>query len=365
MADIYKIKITDHQLTTITFGFVFGYTSITTSSFTMALAGRDAWISVIVAVLLGALIIWFQTYLGGLYPDKTYVEIIRDLLGKWLGGFINANFILLCLIGTAQIVWYVGDFFTTQFMPETPSYAINTLFVTVVVIALLYGLEAITRAFEIFIYLILPLFALSMLLLIPNIKVDYLLPVFEKGITPILKGSLPLLEFAVIPVILLNMIYPVNVKDIKKAKKAIFKGYLTGMLLSFVLTIMCGLVLGSDITANSRFTVFLLTKEINLANIFSRMEALIVIVWLLAIFNSTIFYFYPVVLGLSQLLKLKDHKIIILPLGLIITVLSGFIYTNVPYEISWDSIVWFPYISTFGIVTPVVLLIIHIIRKRK
>ncbi|MCQ1530444.1 GerAB/ArcD/ProY family transporter [Lutispora saccharofermentans] len=358
-----KIKITDHQLIAITTAFVCGVSTIIISSRVTTIARHDAWISAIGAMLFGLLIIWMNTYLGGLYPGKTYVEVIQLLLGKWIGGFIAACFIMMCFIGAPQFIWYVGDFFTTQYMQETSLYIINILFSSVVVIALLYGIETIARASEIFFYGIVIMFILSMLLVSPNIDINNILPVLERGITPVLRGSLPMLAFTVLPTIILNMVYPVNVKDIRNAKKSIFVGYMIGMSISFISVLMCNLVMGSTITASSRFPVFLLTKEINVGVIFTRLEALIVIVWLFTIFNNTVFYFHAGALGLAQLLKLKDYKSIVLPLGLIMSVFSGFVYKDVIYESKWDTEVWFPYIASFGLILPALLLIIFFIKK--
>ncbi len=358
-----KIKITSHQLMAITVLFVCGASTIIIASSITSLAKQDAWISAIVGMLVGLIVIWINTYLGELFPDKTYVEVIQLLLGKWLGGFIAANLIFMCFIGAPQFVWYVGDFFTTQYMPETPTYAINILFSIVVVIALLYGIEAMARASEIFFYVIVGMFTLTMLLVAPNMNGNNILPVLENGAVPVLKGTLHLLSFTTFPTILLNMIYPVNVEDIKAAKKSIFTGYLIGMSITFVSIMMCNLVLGSTITSISRFPVFLLTKEINVGIIFTRLEGLIVIVWLLTIFNNTVIFLYAGTLGLAKLLKLNDHKKIILPSGLIMAVFSNFIYTNVIYEMKWDTQVWLPYIFTFGLVLPTLLILVYLTKK--
>ncbi|HAN09563.1 MAG TPA: spore gernimation protein KB [Clostridiales bacterium] len=362
-----KIKITSHQLMAITMTYVCGASTIIIASSAASLAKQDAWISAVVAALFGLIVIWLNTYLGGLYPDKTYVEVIQLLLGKWLGGFVVATFVFVCIGGAAQFVWYVGDFFTTQYMTETPTYIIDVLFVIVIVIAIFYGLEAIARASEIFFYIIIAMFILSMFLVMPNINIDNIFPVLEKGIVPVLKGSLPLLAFTVLPLIILNMIYPVNinVNDIKDAKKSMLKGYIIGMSITFISIVMCIFVLGSTITADVRYPVVFLTKEINVGIIFTRLEALIVIVWILTIFNNTLFYFYAGFLGLSQLLKLKDYKKILLPLGLIMAVISNFVYDSVPYEIDWDTNVWFPCIFTYGLILPVVLLIVYCIKNIK
>jgi spore germination protein KB len=248
-------------------------------------------------------------------------------------------------------------------MPETPPYIINLVFSAAMVVSLLYGIEAIARASELFFYVIIVILTFSMILVIPNIDLNNILPILEKGVIPPLKGTLPLLSFTALPTIILNMIYPSNITNIKTTRKSLFTGYLVGMSITFISVLMCNLVLGPTITASSRFPVYLLTKEINVGMIFTRLEALVVIVWLLTIFNNAVFFFYGGMLGLAQLLQLKNHKSIILPLGLIVTVASGFIYKDVPYEIKWDTEVWPPYILTIGLFLPLLLLLVYYLRK--
>ena len=361
--DIEKAKITNHQLMVITAAYVCGASTLIIASSSAQIAKQDAWISSIVSALSGIIIVYINTYLGGLYPDKTYVETIQFLLGKWVGGFVSVLLIFVSIVGAAQFVWYVGDFFTTQYLRETSAYIINILFVITIIIAMLYGLEVIARASEVFFYIILITYFLSIILVMPNIRIENLFPILEKGIMPSLKGSLPLLAFTVLPLIFLNMIYPVNVNDIKGAKKSIFKGYLVGMTITFISIIMCILVLGSTISASARYPIFLLTKEINIGIVFTRLEPLIISVWLFTIFNNTVFYFYTGALGLAQLLNLKDYKKIVLPLGLVVTVISGVAYNNVIYEINWDNLVWIPCTFTFGLILPLLLLLIYFINK--
>lgn len=358
-----KIKISDYSFMITVSGFVFGSAPLLISSSIAAIAGRDAWISSLLATAAGLFIVWLNTYLGGLYPDKTLVEVIILLLGKWLGLAASLFFAFVGIITTSQVIWYVGDFITTTYMPEASAFPINALFVTAAVIALLYGIEAMCRACEIFFIFLFPLYLLSMAMLAPNIEVNNLLPVMENGISPILKGIIPLMSFTILPVIFLNMVYPVNLADIKKGKKAMFKGYLLGMLTAFVGTFMSILVLGASITSNLRFPLFILTQEINVGIIFTRLEAMILVVWLTTNFISTFFYFYAGAFGLAQVLKLKDYKRIVIPLGLIIVVLSDFIYKNVPYEINWDSYVWPSVVFTLGFILPVLLICVSTIKR--
>lgn len=73
--------------------------------------------------------------------------------------------------------------------------------------------------------------------------------------------------------------------------------------------------------------------------------------------------FYAGIISIAQLLKLKDHKKIILPLGLIIVVMSGIVYTDDIYKSTWDTFVWPPFVATFGLILPIVMVTGFYIKK--
>jgi spore germination protein KB len=357
-----KIKISNMQLFMITMLLVVGPSTIIFSSSAAALVKQDAWLSVIVTTIAGLPVLWINTTLGSLYPEKTFFEIIQSLLGKWLGSFVSINFILMAIILATRAVSYVGNFFSTMYMQEPTS--VRILFVISIAIALLYGLEAISRAISFLFFIVIFMYLLTIMFCIPDFKTENLFPILEQGITPVLKGAIPISSYSVFSMIFINNIYPVNVSDIKKAKKSMLNGYLFGMLLVLTSILSCILVLDSKITATSNFPVFLRSKQINVGVLFTRIEGLTIIDWLIIIFIGATIYYYSAILGLSQLIKLKDHKKIVLPLGLIIIVLSKIINKNVPYQMYWSIYVLLPYIFTFGFILPVVLLIIALIRNK-
>jgi spore germination protein KB len=109
---------------------------------------------------------------------------------------------------------------------------------------------------------------------------------------------------------------------------------------------------------------FIITKEIDVGVIFSRLEALVGIVWLVVSFFAAFIYIYAGILGLSQILKLKDYKRIVIPVLLIVAVYSGIVYKDAPYQLNWDTVVRTPAAIVFGFVLPLALLVISLIRKK-
>ncbi len=352
-----KIKISNHQLFALVANFTIGTIIITISAHVAELANQDAWISALITPIIGFPFIWMYYYLGKLYSGKTLVEILISVFGKWFGWIVSACFVIfVCFLNVASVLSYVGYFMKTEYMTETPSYAFYTLIAVVLMIGLLYGLETIARSAEVFIYIVTAVIILAMLLSIPNIKVENLLPVLEKGVTPVLKGSLYLSSYLTWPIIILNMIYPANVQDISKARKPLFLGYIWGAAINFICTIMTIMVLGGTITARADYPTYLVAKEINIG-IITRIEGIVSGAWIITEFIRAILYFYAGLIGFSQLFGLKDYKRIVLPLGLIVLVFAGVIYPDIAYQGKWDTTTWIPFIGTFGAVLPIVLLI--------
>lgn len=359
-----KETITNRQLMLLASIFMFGSSPLKLPSSVAKLADRDVWIAVILAGIVGLAFMWLYMSIGELYPDKTLIEATLLALGKPVGSIVCIFYIFNAFITATQIIWYAGDFFTTIYIPEGSAFPINLMFVAVVVIALLYGVEVTGRAIEIMSFILYPLFFISMILVHPNVRPTNLLPILENGLLPATKGALIVSAYSTFSFIYVNMIFPINIQNIKKAKRSIYLGYLLSFFCVLVSVTMCVLVLGSSATADFRFPLFLLTNEINVGVIFSRIEALMIFVWLASNFTSTYFYSYAAVKGLSQLLAVKDYKRLVIPIGMIIAVYSDVIYENVPHQIEWDLVTWTPIAIIIGIIFPVATLIAALIRRK-
>lgn len=349
----------------VTSGFSFGSIALMLPSTIAELAGPDVWLSILFGTAAGFIFIWIYAKLGELNPDKTFVEIIQLYFGKWAGGIVAGFFVISALIVADQIVWYFGDFVHTEFRFDLPMLPTNAIFITLLVFALWCGIEAMYRTTELLFVVLFTFFIVAMLLLVSTVKPENLLPIMEKGASPVLKGSIPFLVNCTWPLVFLNMVYPVCFKNVKEAKKALFKGYLLGALTAFTAVTICVLVMGSSLIANIRFPMYVVSKEINLIVIFSRLEALVVSIEIGASFIAAFCYAYAGVFGLAQLLKLKSYKILVLPIGLLLAVYSTDIYDNTAYEIKWDSTTWPPMSFTLGFILPLVLLILSVIKNKQ
>ncbi len=333
------------------------------SSLIAGIAKQDAWISPLFAIIFGVLVMLMYYYLGSRYPGLSLLGIIKKIFGKWMGLVVSICYVVLFMTTAAEIPWYIGSYFG-RIMHETPTYVINTLFIAGIVIAVLYGIEAIARASEIFVMLVTVLFIAFILLLINNIKIEYMTPMLEAGFSPILKGSFFLSCYITFSVINVMMIFPRYISELPQAKIALVKGFLWSGIISFITILMSILVLGSALTARSGFPTLLLASSIDIGNFITRLEYIISVIWILTFFMIGLFFFFSTITGLAELIGLRDGKKIVLPMGLVILVLSGVVFPNAIYQGNWDNTVYAPLITTFGLVIPFMMMIVYLIKKR-
>jgi len=358
-----KSKITSHQLSAITACGTIGGSLIVISASVAGIAKQDAWLTALITPVFGIVIISIYYFLGSRYQGMTLIGITKKLFGKWVGFLISVGYVFLFLTTAFHFPWYVGDF-TGHIMHETPIYAINLLFVAAVVAALLYGIETIARASELFIVFITVFFFLLVILVAPNAKIEYIQPILENGIVPVLTGTLPLSSVTALPMITIMMVYPLHVADIPAARKALLQGYLWAGFIIFVTIAITILVLGSNITSKLQYPTFSLARQINVGTLLTRLEHVISIIWIVTQFMIGVLFFYAGVTGFSELLGLKDYKIIVLPMGLIMLVMSQVVFPDTVYQTHWVSLVWLPFIVTFALIIPLLMLLMHFIKNR-
>jgi len=334
------------------------------SNVVASIAKRDAWMVPLATTVIGIVMLGVYRYLGIHYPDKTLIEIIESIFGKWIGLVISAGYVLLFISTAFRIPWHVSNFITIQTLTETPDYIIDFFFILATTVAVLYGLEAFARASEIFFYVVIGLFFMEMLLVAPNAKIENIFPILENGLAPVFSSLVSLSAFVTFPLVSILMIYPRHVNNPGRAGKSMFIGYLWSSSVVFVAILMSILVLGPDIASKSQFPIYHLSKEINVGMVLTRLESIITAIWIMTQMTISILYFYASVVSIAQLFKLKDHKSLIIPFGILTQVMTGVVFPSVIYQENFDSLVWPLYILTYGFILPVVMFITHLVRGK-
>ena len=359
------VKINAFQFLVLVIFFTIGTSILTIPSVLAAEAKQDAWISAIFGTGIGLLVIWLLCTIAQWFPHLTLVQINEKLFGKWVGKIISLLFVSMPFLYTSILLYYLGTFLKIHAMPSTPMVALYILMGMVIVMGVRLGLETIARSAEILIAVFFVLFLILVVLMLPEIKFENIQPVYEAGTKKIVQSSLHLVVNTSFNAVILLMIYPTFINKTKQGKKSFLIGNLIGGIIMIIITFLSVSVLGGQNTARQMYPAYELAKRINVGDFVERIEVLMSTLWIISLYFKATLYFYASVLGIAQILNLKDYRPITIPLGMIAIILPLVIYPNVIYQQYWDRTTGNSLSILIGFFLPLLLGVVYAIRKKQ
>ncbi|MBP2240342.1 spore germination protein KB [Cytobacillus eiseniae] len=324
-------------------------------------AQHDMWMTPIVGSLIGFITVYITWKLYQLYPKLTPIQYSEIILGKAVGKIFSLFLVSFYIHNTGLIIRQYTDFITGNVMFETPGvfFSISIMFVSA--LAVRGGIEVIARTAVICTTLYL-ITSLSLLLLIKDIDVTYMLPIFENGLLPVIKGGFVhtawFSEF-----FLLSFLFPfVNSKNtgLKSGMKASLYVMLILLYVNFfVLTLL------ADSSANQFYPVYSIVGAISVLGFFENFEAIITASWILGNYVKVSVFLYVASLGLAQLLRLSDYRSIVFPLSLLLIFFSYWDIPNIVILADYMTKIqpfYFVFVQT---ILPLFLLLIALARLKR
>ena len=315
---------------------------------------QDAWISALMGLATGLLCILIYSKLAKLFPGLTLIQAIQKVFGKWIGTILSLLFLGYTLIVTVGCLREIADFVVVEMLETTPIPAILGLYIIIMVMATRLGIEVIGRTGEIFAPLVIFFFLVLTVSIAPQMQFQRLLPIMSYGIKPAISVAIPITSYTFLENIVFLMIVP-YVTQQNKITKSLFQGTLLGGIAIFVTITVCILVLGPYLAARDLYPNYNVARRISVGGFFERVEALIAIMWMITLFIKATVYFYAFILGLSQLLNLKEYRAITLPVAIIAVAGAPLIAPNQTYYIYAFDNFWPYFIITFGLILPLLL----------
>lgn len=354
-------KISPIQFSIIITIYVIGSSILLLPSALAAKAKQDAWLAAIIGVALGFLFVVLYTTLASSYPKMNLAEYSEKILGKWLGIIVSLMFSSYFFLISSLVLRNIGDFLVTHILDNTPIQFIEILFLLVVVFGLYYGLETFSRTSEIIFPITILFFSLLIILIFPQAKIEHLQPMLEGGMKPIINGTLPYIGTPCMELVVFLMFYP-YVSEAMKTKKAFYHGYLFGGIILIIISLVSVMVMGTEMTSRIIYPTYILATKINIAGILERIEAIMAILWFVTIFFKLIICFYATTICFAHALRLRHVRILYFPFGMMMIVLSLIAYPNSSYFVSVIGSVWMPYASIYGLLIPLLLLVVGKVR---
>ncbi|WP_027953617.1 GerAB/ArcD/ProY family transporter [Halobacillus kuroshimensis] len=346
--------ISPRQFMFIVIFFTIGSSILIVPSPIASAAKHDAWVSVLLSILVGASLVLFYILVWKSLKGKSFVQACTFVFGAWLGRLFSFFYLAFLYILSALVLRNIGDFMTTQIIPETPLTFIHLFFLLVVIVGCYLGVESIGRSAEIFMPWMILLFLFLIFSITPQMNMDHLRPFFDSTSKEIIDGSTVMIGTPYLEMVALLMVIP-YVKESPKTAHGWFIGSMIGGGFLFLITILSLLVLGSDLTSLNAYPTYNVAEKINIAGFMEGLEIIIAIIWMITIFFKLTVLYYASSVGIAQFLNIDNHRILLLPLGMGMIVLSLVAYPDMAYYENFVADTWLPYAVTHGFLLPLFL----------
>ncbi|MGE7946362.1 GerAB/ArcD/ProY family transporter [Lysinibacillus sp. NPDC093688] len=358
-----KEIISSRQFMIITLLFSIGTAILIIPASVTSEAKQDAWIAAIIGVVISLPILKLFVALGNRTPTLTFVEANEKILGRFFGKFTAIGFILITLLSAGELLYFIGIFMKTEIMPETPTMAFAFMFSIIIIYAAFLGIEVFARSAEILCPIFILIFIFFVIFISPSIQIENIQPIMETSKKSLFFSIIRFISLFSFPLAVLLMIFPSAVNVQKSAQKGFYIGAIIGGIVLITIIALSILVLGPANTAARTFPSYSLAQRISIGNFLQRIEVIMAAMWIISIYIRTFMYFYASVIGIAQIFKIKNHRPLIFPLGMIILGLSQIVHPNIIHSDIYNRETW-PMLSfVFMILLPIVLLLVAMIRK--
>lgn len=356
-------RISGWQFATLAFLHTIGTSTLLMPS---NYARQDTWLSLLIATAAGllAIVVWFS--LARRFPGKTPFQYARDTLGPVFGAVIGAVYVLYFIHLASLVSRNVTEMYATSVLTRTPPIVFVGTLVVFSAWLVRAGLEPLARVGD----LLAPLAGVSVLSLVvfgfatPGLTHgEFLLPVLERGMAPVLRQALSLLAFPFAELVVFLFLAPATAHP-ERAGKFLAGAMIAGAFALTLVFIRNLLTLGPDELVRLNFPSLESIREIQLGQFFQRIELLGIFVWTAGSFVKLAVSHYAAVLGVAEMCSLEDPRPVAGPLAFLIAALCIAEYNNLPEMTEFAARAFPVYAPVVQIGLPLVMLAAAWVRAR-
>ncbi len=238
-----------------------------------ALAGKDAWISGLIGIIIGLGLIWcFQKF-----RQDIKGSLISYLAApKLLNYLIKTLFFLLYLAILAIGFLAFTNLVSSYYLNYTPALMIGIPLVLLIIYLLSKGLKCLGRVGEILFPLCLCITIIKILLLTETANLNFFLPIYTNPLGNILLAALTFAVLSTSPFLLLI--------TEKMTLKQSITNYLIGAVISLFVIVNITSVFGDALVRMFSYPEYAILRKIEFFKFFENVENIIAFIWLADLF---------------------------------------------------------------------------------
>ncbi len=319
-------------------------------------AGKDSWISHIIAALFAFGVSYLLAYVLDKYPDRNFCDILMLTLGKTLGRVFSALLLFLMLASAVVSLTIFTRFVQTSALPRTPQIIIPLLITLAAGFSFREGLRSSAGAARLLFWFCALVFAVFCVFGVRLADKDCLLPSFVSprnvfiGACEVFINRFGLI-FALMPVY--------TRMQGRKSRRRFFtlSVFFSGAVMAVISAITVA-ILGQNTAARDFYPVFTAMSVQGIGGFIQHTEILACISMTIGIFSRSIvciLFCDEMILGS---MSVKNACGTAIPLALIISALTQLIYrdaSSLRALVEWKSGEW--WVLLFELIFPIVLIL--------
>lgn len=302
--------LTQKQLTSVTVTGIVIKMLVAFPTMIFRLCANAAWLAGIYVTLVA---IGVFVLLRSIYTEKENIITLAEKAGGTVTRVIVGAAVFITLaINTIGLMREFPEITKLVLLQKTYIEIIGTAFAIALFICASCGIEGIVRVIEIFIPIVAIIFVGFLLMIVPQIHIDYLMPILGNGTKAIFVDGLSALSIFT-DLLALNILLP-RTDSLSSYKNAGTHAIIIGGICAVLIFLAYGLCYIYPVSGQFVIPIYQMERLINLSDFFSRLESLFRFVWSIMILLYASFYIAVLSEVWAQTFRLPHSKPLIAPI---------------------------------------------------
>jgi len=313
---------------------------------------QDSWIALLFSMAGVIPIVLIYARIAELYPDKCIYGICIDIFGKIIGRVMIALFTFYAFHLTAIVLRNFVEFLQITNLTETPHFPIMIAMLLVCIYLLKSGIQTIGKWGMAMAPVVLLFIFFTIITSLNHLNFENILPILDHSPKEFLSVSYSLYTFPFAETVLFLGAFPLLNKGENPYKVYLYAILIGGISLLFII-LRNILILGPQFGKAQYFASYNAARIIELGEFFTRIEATISIIYILAGITKITVCLLSATKGIAKMFS-ADYNKLIIPCGLIVLSLCPLTYENVIDMFA--ALHYYPYyVLPFQTILPIII----------
>ncbi len=326
-------------------------------------AGNDAWVSLVMSTLMALPILCIYARIMKLYPEMDLFDILEALFGKFGGKVLTALMTWYALHLCSLVLRNFTEFVQITAMPETPQLPVMIMLFAITAYLARSGLKTFGKWSFPMLLLVVIILGITIVFSFGKMDLSNIQPLFSHSFGLIFQGALYIYSFPLVETVLFLCV----AKGFSKGDSP-YRLYLVPLLFGAFLLLLAMLrnlfLMGSPMLGIEYFPSFSAARLIDIGDFLTRIEGTISINFIIGGITKLVLCLMAASRGMARLTGIENHKILILPMGLVAVALASILYQSVMEMFGFIPYYWV-YAMPFQVFIPLLVWIVAEIKKKK